>query len=183
MAATLHRLVARRDRLTEDQGQELRELVLAYDGLPERLRGQLIAEIDRRTASTKGWTFVMLSPDQNAQVVEWLMQHSKRPQVATLLWAKLFTVLRTDTGEIVMTRDELAGTVAVRPDHVSEIMGELESIGAIVRRRERVAGMRGPGLVKYFMNPRVATRLAGAARDKAQEAAPPLLVLMQGGRD
>ncbi|GGE97241.1 hypothetical protein GCM10011404_32960 [Sphingomonas prati] len=36
-------------------------------------------------------------------------------------------------------------------------MTELESIGAIIRRRERVAGMRGRGIVRYFINPRVAS--------------------------
>lgn len=182
MAATLHRLFTRRDRITEEDGQKLREMVTAYPGLPERLRSELITEIDRRTASKNGWTFVMLSPEQNAQVVDWLTDNSTRPQVAVKLWAKLFTALRTDTGEIVMTRDELADQLGIASDHVSRIMGELVKIGAITRKRERVAGMRGPGLVKYFMNPRIGTKLSGSARDKAQEEAPPLLVLMQGGK-
>jgi hypothetical protein len=46
-------------------------------------------------------------------------------------------------------------------------MADLESIGAIARRRERVAGMRGPGVVRYFMNPGVATNLVSHERDKA----------------
>jgi hypothetical protein len=50
-------------------------------------------------------------------------------------------------------------------------MGELESIGAISRRREKVPGMRGPGAVRYFMNPNIATHLNGKARDKAQAKA------------
>ena len=53
-------------------------------------------------------------------------------------------------------------------------MGELEACGAIIRRREKVAGMRGPGRARYFMNPRVGTHLTGVARDTAQEAAPQL---------
>ena len=47
-------------------------------------------------------------------------------------------------------------------------MGELEEVGAISRRVERVPGMRGPGRAVYYMNPNVATHLPGGARDKAQ---------------
>ncbi|RYY06567.1 MAG: hypothetical protein EON55_23050, partial [Alphaproteobacteria bacterium] len=71
--------------------------------------------------------------------------------------------------------------LSIRSDTVSEIMSELEGFGAIIRKRERVAGMRGPGMVRYFMNPRVATHLAGSERDQAQREAP-LLQLMQGGK-
>ena len=182
MHAQLVKLRTRADRLKTHQAEQLRQLVLDFPDLPERAVGELIATIDRQTASRTGWTFVMLSPEQNAAVVDWLAQHSTRPQVAMRLWAKLFQNLRTDTGEIVQTRDELAELIGDTADHVSQIMGELASIGAISRRREKVAGMRGPGLVRYFMNPRVATNLTGAARDQAQAAAP-LLTLMQGGKD
>jgi hypothetical protein len=74
----------------------------------------------------------------------------------------------------MLTREQMAEQIAEAPDNVSRIMTELEGIGAISRRRERVAGMRGPGMVRYFMNPNVATHLVGAARDKAQTKAPPL---------
>jgi hypothetical protein len=46
-------------------------------------------------------------------------------------------------------------------------MRELEAVGAVYRRRE------GRG-VRYFVNPRLGTHLAGAARDRAQGEAPPL---------
>ena len=84
----------------------------------------------------------------------------------------------------MLTRDQLAEMVGDTADNVSAIMGELEGIGAISRRRERVAGMRGPGRVRYFMNPVVGTHLAGGERDAAQADAPPgpLLHLMQGGK-
>ena len=59
-------------------------------------------------------------------------------------------------------------------EDISRLMGELERIGAISRRREKVAGMRGRGRAVYFMNPSVGTHLAGAARDKAQAEAPRL---------
>src|SRR3954447_8635481 len=116
----------------------------------------------------------MLSPEQNAAVVRWLRQNSRQPTMALALWGELFTALRRDTGEIVLTRDELAERVGTRPTHVSTLMHELASIGAIVVHRERVAGMRGRGRAVYLMNPNVATNLTGVARDKAQREAGPL---------
>lgn len=62
-------------------------------------------------------------------------------------------------------------------------MGELVKMDAIIRRRERIAGLRGPGLVRYFMNPRVATHLENHARDIAQAAAPTLLTMLEGGKE
>ncbi len=122
------------------------------------------------------WTFVMLSPSQNSAVVRWLSENSKRPQAATLLWARLFEVIRNDTGEIMQTRDELAQWLGVEPQNLSRIMSELASINAV--RREK----RGRE-VRYFMNSTIATHLPGpAARQAAREADGPLLVVMQGGQ-
>jgi predicted ArsR family transcriptional regulator len=90
--------------------------------------------------------------------------------------------MRRDTGEIALTRDELAEELGVAPPHVSRLMGELEGIGAISRRLEKIPGMRGRGRAVYFMNPNVATNLAGAARDKAQGEAPPLRLVEPAGR-
>ena len=181
MPAGLLQFRTKNDRLKEEQASELRRLVLTVPGLPERPVSEILATIDGATAAKEGWTFVMLSPAANAQVVTWLVQNSERPQVAVQLWALLFTALRTDTGEVVLTRDEMAEKLGVPPNEVSRIMTELEGMGAISRRRERVAGMRGPGLVRYFMNPRVGTHLAGKAREKAQERAP-LLEAIEGGK-
>ena len=152
-------------------------MVLDFPGLPERAVGAIIASVDRETAAQNGWTFVMLSPAQNEAVLNWLLDHSSRPHKAVRLWAALFSHLRRDTMEIMLSRDELADLIGERPDNVSRIMGELEGIGAISRRRERIVGMRGPGAVRYFMNPNVATHLTGVGRDKAQAAAPPLKIV------
>jgi hypothetical protein len=174
MAATLRRLRTKADRLLAEQADALRQLVLEYHDMPERLRGELVATIDRQTAAENGWTFVMLSPSQNKAVTRWLLEHSRRPQKATMLWVELFDHLRRDTGEIMLSRDQLAQLIEDHPNTVSEIMRELASIGAIITRRERVAGMRGPGRAVYFMNPNVATNLSGGARDRAQGEAPKL---------
>jgi CRP-like cAMP-binding protein len=173
-AARIVRLRTKADRLRAETAGQLRQLVIEYPGLPERARGEIVATIDRETASETGWTFLMLSPEQNAAVARWLAKNSSRPKVAMLLWQELFTALRWDTGEIMLTREELAERVGVHPDNVSRVMRELASIGAIIVHREKVAGTRGPGRAIYFMNPNVGTHLVGAARDKAQAEAPKL---------
>ena len=122
------------------------------------------------------WTFVMLSPAQNAAVVDWLSANSKRPQAAVRLWSHLFTCMRMDTGEILKGREELAERLGILPRDLSSLMTELASINAV--RREK----RGRE-VRYFMNSTIATHLPSAeARAKAREADGPLLVVMQGGQ-
>jgi hypothetical protein len=181
--AAIIRLSTRPERLRADQASRLREALLPFENeLPLQVR-DLLGHIDRQTASHNKWTFVMLSPTQNADVVRYLATHSKRPLVAMRLWALCFEHLRTDSGEILLTREELAAKLEQTSEHVSSVMTELVECGAIIRRRERVPGLRGPGLARYYMNPRVATHLSGKERDTAQIEAPPLLVLMAGGRE
>lgn len=185
MAAIVRRLFSKPDRLRAEQAARLRDALLPFEhDMPDQVR-ELVARIDRQTAARNGWTFIMISADQNRAVVHWLKTNSRRPMQAMDLWSLLFTRVDRDTGEVLLTRDQLAELVGDTADNVSAIMGELEGVGAIIRRRERVAGMRGPGRVRYFMNSLVGTHLTGAARDKAQADAPPgpLLRVMQGGRD
>lgn len=183
MPAVIRRLITRPDRLRRDEAEALRQALLPFvDGgesssqLVDAGR-TLLAHVDRLSASSNRWTFVMLSPDQNAAVVEFLAANSGRPIVSVRLWALCFRHLRTDTGEIMLGRDELAKSLGVTAGEVSRCMSELVKFGAILRVRERVGGMRGPGVVRYFMNPRVGTHLSGQARDAAQAAAPMLKVI------
>lgn len=185
MAAEIRRLHSRPDRLRADEGSRLREALLPFmddmTARPEldRVVSKLLAVVDRETASRNRWTFVMLSPAQNGIVVNYLARHAARPLVSLRLWALCFEHLRTDTGEVVLSRDEIAQALDVPAREVSRCMSELVGFGALSRRRERVAGMRGPGVVRYFMNPNVATSLSGKARDDAQRAAP-ILKLIDG---
>lgn len=181
MAAKVIELRTKPDRLRADQADKLRQALIPFEpDCPDQVR-ELIGHIDRQTASRNRWTFVMLSPSQNAVVVNYLIERSKRPLVAVRLWALCFEHLRTDTGEILLTREEMAEKVGENADNISRIMSELVEMGAIIRKRERVKGMKGPGMVRHWMNPRVATNLGGAARDAAQAKAPPLLTTIPGG--
>src|SRR3954454_3096960 len=166
MPAKIVRLMTKPARLRGDTAAKLRQTLLEFPGLSERERGVLIADLDRLTPSEGVWPFVMISPEQNAAVIRWLQDHSRYPVLAVRLWSELFTVLRRDTGEIVLTRDELAERADATPDEVSCVMRELADKGAVITHRERVAGMRGPGRAVYLMNPNVGTHLAGAARDR-----------------
>ena len=173
MAATIRRLVTRRESLRQDQATHLRQFVLSLEPEAPGAARQLLAVIDRHTAASQGWTFIMLSPAQNRAVVRWLRQNSARPGVASELWAVLFEKMQMDTGEIIATRQELAGEVGCHPNHVSAVLAEMVEAGALIRRQE---GRE----VRWFINPTIGTCLTGKAREDAQRQAPPLRVVPAG---
>lgn len=176
MSAAIHRLRTAPERIRAGHADALRAAIHAVPDLPERAAGELLAALDRLTASSEGWTFAMISPAANAAVVDALVATSERPLVAVRLWALLFRHLRRDTGEVLLTRDQMAEAVKAPANVVSRLLTELEGMGAISRRLERVPGLRGRGVLRVFMNPLVGTHLAGAARDRAQAEAPVLQV-------
>ena len=124
-----------------------------------------MAAIDRETdADNDDWGFVLMGPIENAAVIDWLMTNSKRRNDAVRLWSTLFTVIRWDTGEIVVERAELAEMLGISVQNISRIMGELASINAITKHKE---GRR----VRYFLHPKAGTRLSGRAREEGLAAA------------
>ncbi len=165
-------LAARRARQRAVEAQQLVDLARRAG-----ITGETLEQIARAAGAMKAgrndWMFAMISTDQNAAVVDWLLDNSKRPQVAVKLWAHLFRAIRTDTGEILLSRSELADRVGLLPRDLSSIMTELASINAVLRERS------GRG-VRYFMNPHIATHVPGdAARAAAREKAGPILVVVQ----
>jgi predicted transcriptional regulator len=167
-SAAIIPLQTRPERLRADQAEQLRQALLPFEGVMPDAVATIRRHIDRATASRSRWTFVMLSPSQNRAVVHYLRTNSSRPMAAMDVWALCFEHLDADTGEILLSRDQIAESTGDRPSNVSTIMGELEKFGAISRRRKNGGGVR------YYMNPRVATHLAGKERDDAQAAAPQL---------
>lgn len=174
MTASVTTLRTRKDRLRADQAAELRSLIQSRPDLPERAAGEIIAAIDRETATNERWPFVMVSPDDHMRVMCWLRDHSKRPWVGVMVWNECFRHLRRDTGEIVRTTRELAEAVGAHPDDVRRVLVELAGEGAIRVEREKVPGRRTPGPARYFMSPRIGTHTTGVARDAAQAEAPVL---------
>src|SRR3954462_3799521 len=163
------RLRTRRDAGERKGLEALRGVLQDMDGSggPSAVLGRLVEVVERELAAGRGWRFVMVEPRLYAEVVAHLAEHSRRKVTALKLWARLFEVLPPDSNEVLADRTELARLVGCEPRTVSEIMRELEEVGAVYRRKE------GRG-VRYFVNPVLGTHLSGAARDRAQAEAPPL---------
>lgn len=172
MAARIERLISRSAALRRERAAELRELVLSFEDQEPLIARQILAVIDRHTVAERGWTFVMLSPAQNLAVTEWILAHAARPKLSARLWATCFVHMRMDTGEIALSRADMARTVGASTQHVSTALGELEGIGALIRRQEGRT-------VRWLMNPTVATCLTGLARESAQRQAPDLRLVAE----
>lgn len=174
MPARIVPYASRAQLLKRDRASEVRQMILQLEAEAPRLVGAMVALLDRHTVADKGWSFVMLSPAQNRLVVRWINANAVRPRVSAALWAEFFCHMRTDTGEIVMSRSAMMEAAGASSPHVSHALSELHGMGAVIRHKE---GRE----VRWFMNPRVGTCLTGAAREEAQRSAPPLLTVMQGG--
>lgn len=170
-------LKTRPQRLKEDQAKTLKALLLPFLDDPDY--GQepihrLLQEIERKTRpDAPAETFIMLKPAQNAAVVDWLEANSARPMKAMRLWALMFEHLYPHTGQIMLTRDQIAEKVGITPEHVSEIMGELVRFRAIFTERHRLEGVRGPGKVVYFMNKHVAEVGSRATEEELRQIPKP----------
>lgn len=153
-------LKTRPQRFDEDQARALKQALLPFlddQRYPQDHVHGLLHEIDRKTRpDAPAETFIMLKPAQNAAVAKWLGANSRRPAKALLVWSVLFEHLYPHTGQIMLTRDQIAETVGIRPNEVSAIMGELATCQAVFTERRRVDGVRGPGQAVYFMNKHVA---------------------------
>lgn len=126
----------------------------------------------------------MLSRAQTAAIWDAIraLPPEDRPNQVRHAFDLVLLNLRQDTGEVMLSRDQLADAIGCLPRHVSTVMGVLARLGVIEAQRRRVEGMRGPGAVAYFVNPHVAWNGSlEARRQAAAESSPPLLRLMQGG--
>lgn len=87
----------------------------------------------------------LIEPEGNRAVVRWLRENSERPIAAMNLWSLLLARLHRGTGQVLLSRSELAAEVGVTPREITFIMKELADIGAVSRRPD---GSR----VRYFLN-------------------------------
>jgi DNA-binding transcriptional ArsR family regulator len=167
MTATVRRLRTKVAHKADAAVAQLRLALEEIPNLPDEIAGRVSVLLERHTRTQRGWSFVMINPALYHDVVMSLTKTSKRPLLALKLWSLLFSKLPPDSNEVQATREDLARDLDCRPAAVSEIMGELERLGAVYRQRE------GRG-VRYSVNPILGTHLAGSARDKAQAVAPEL---------
>lgn len=177
MAAQIKRLQPKDKQAKQEQLQQLQLLLVEqFPELKEKDISSLVWKIKRENKlnDPNTWTFIMIEPEQNRAVIDWIMKESKRKNEAVRLWALLFENVHRDTGQIMLSRQEMADKLDITPNNVSRIMSELESINAIIKKKE------GRG-VTYYMNPNVATHLNQEERDKARPTAPKL-ALINGGK-
>lgn len=187
-SGTVHRLIPDRERATRRDAATASAIIAGLNLPPyvrERLRNEL-ARLSQPDAERTLFRMTMLSVQQGAAIWEAIraLPAKDRPQEVRHAFDLCLLHLRQDTGEIMLTRDEFAERMKIDPKHVSSAMGVLARMGVVIKERRKVAGMRGPGIVAWFINPHVAWN--GALNIRAQEAErqePPLLKLMQGGKD
>lgn len=174
MSAVIRRFVSPDRKLRRDEHAAARSALAAVqaDMRPEaRLCiDRAIVELDRQVASSEREVFVMVYPEFS-MVSEWLAENSARPLVALRLWALILGYVDRETGDIALSRDEIAEALKVPADDVSRVMSELVECCAVSRRRVRVAGMRGAGIARYALNPLVGTKLPSELRKQARASA------------
>ena len=127
----------------------------------------------------------MLSRTQTAAIWDAIraLSPDDRPNQVRHAFDLVLLNLRQDTGEVMLTRDQLAERIGCARENVSRIMGTLERMDVIRRERRRIEGVQGRGVAVYFINPHVAWNGSLDARKaEAAEAKPPLLTLMEGGK-
>jgi hypothetical protein len=156
---------SRRQREAEKMEAMLREIPEISPQQAAHIALGYLARVSKPEATEP---FIMITPSQNAAVVDWIDANSKRRNEAHRLWARLYTVVHPTSGEIMLTREELAERLNILPLHVSRIMSELASIGAIQREK------RGR-TVRYLMSQHIATHQPlGPKLDQTRAATPKL---------
>ncbi len=170
MTGRVVRFSSRAESLRRDQAEDLRQMLLPLEAQSPVAVRQILAVVDRFTAASRGWTFIMISPEQNRLVMRWIRRNCSRPWVTLDLWAEMFCHLRMDTGEIVMDRKQMMQAAETTSSNISTALMELADFGALIRLQD---GRE----VRWFMNPTVGTHLTGRAREDVQRAAPELRVV------
>ena len=96
----------------------------------------------------------MISPAQCLLVWN-ACKKGEKPYETRDVFDQVITHLETNTGVVTLTRGEIAERIGIHPREVSRAMGRLEKLGAVVRERVKIPGMKGPGKAQYRINPYV----------------------------
>ena len=181
----------------EEAAQAAEQLSLLSEELLKHLPGEARIAISRATHAlqkaarpdtTEGlWPggFTMLSRMQTAAIWDAIRElpSDNRPNQVRHAFDLVLLNLRQDTGEVLLTRDQLAERIGCAPSNISRIMGTLEKMGIIRRERRKIEGMQGRGIAVYFINPHVAWNGSLDVRKaQAAETRPPMqFELLHGG--
>lgn len=180
--ADVTRFIPKAERLKAEQVAEVRQYVLGL-GLPTKATEDILITLQRHETGgvLADWTFNMISPAQCLAV--WNAIHEgEKPNETRRVFDYVLTHIETNTGLVTLTRDELAEVVGIDAREVSRAMGRLEKLGAIVRERVKVPGMRGPGKARYRLNPHVGWNGKLEKRQQAAEQVPLPFGVIEGGK-
>lgn len=196
--AQIVRLKTRSQRIERETASNLAEqLRLLPDDLLQQLPGSIRHAISKATHglhkharpdTDEGlWPggFTMLSRSQTAAIWDAIraLPADDRPHQVRHAFDLVVLNLRQDTGEVMLTRDQLAEKIGCASRSVSTIMGTLERLGVVRRERRRIEGVQGRGMAVYFVNPHVAWNGSlDIRKNEAGEVQPPLLTIMEGGK-
>ena len=177
------RFIPKAERMKAEQINTARQMILDL-GLPEKATDDFMILLQRHESGgvIANWNFNMISPAQS--LIVWnAIEEYDRPGTIRSVFFHVLTHIETNTGLVTLTREELAEKVGTTPEHVSRAMKCLEEIGVITRERVKVAGMRGPGIARYRMNPHVAWNGSLEKRKAQAEQKNLPLEVIDGGRD
>lgn len=192
MTAKLVRFRPKRELITRDAAASLAEQLALFSDqeVPAVARAQLLNAFHRLTHPDdeqpiwKGG-FMMLSRVQCVAVWDAIrdLPARLRPNQVRHAFDLILANLRQDTGEVMLTRDQFAEKIGCAPRSISTVMTTLENMDVIRRERRQIDGVRGRGMVVYFINPHVAWNGSLNIRlEEAKHVPPPtLLTLMEGG--
>jgi hypothetical protein len=160
---------------TAERKEQLRQLLLEFEPvLPSRPLGEILLALPPSPKPEPGPRYIMVYIDDYNEVADWLEAHSRSPRAACRLLRQMLRFVHPTTHEVLRTREELAELARTTPGEVSVIMNELCGLQAVRRERVKVAGMRGPGVVRWYVNERLGTHLPKSRRRRAYDKAPPL---------
>lgn len=173
MASKVVRFIAKREKVERERAADLMAAVEAMCP-PPALLVQLRRVVSRHTkpdASPWPGGFSMVS-------LEWIgrawkaidaLKGKDRPKDVRRAFDAVLLNLSPDTGEVLLSRDELAEAMGVSPDKASAAMSVLVRLGLVQREYLPVEGMRGRGMVRYAINAHVAWN--GSLRERQLKAA------------
>lgn len=150
-----NRFTPKAERLETKKANTAREAITALE-LPQQATDDILLVIQRHETGglTSEWWFNMISPAQCLLIWNAILE-GERPHETRRVFDYVITHIEPNTGFVTLSRDELASAVGISSYDVSRAMTRLENLGAITRERIKVPGMKGPGKVRYRINPHV----------------------------
>jgi hypothetical protein len=175
MVAKVREFRSKAQKAQVSRAAQLRQMLLDLEPLlPSAPVGELLSVLPPDAANESDPRFIMIYIEDFNAVADWLEEHSRSPRAAVRLLRQMLRFVHPKTQEVLRTREELAELAKTTPDEVSLIMNELLSIQAVRRERVPVKGMRGPGVVRWSVNPRLGTHFPKDLRKIAYDRAPEL---------